>query len=307
MKFFVTGGAGFIGRHLVYSLLEKNHEVTIYENFSNSSENNIKKLLQKGALLIQGNLTDFSLLKKNLKDFDFVIHLAAKIDILESLKHPEITNKINVGGTINLLRICIENNILNVIGASSAAIYGDPETIPVTEETIPNPVSPYGADKIAMEFYLRAFANAFNLNTVSLRFFNVYGKGQSNAYAGVITKFLERIKANKPLEIFGDGSNTRDYVFIDDLVQGILKAIKNIQGKKGSAYNLASGKSTSVNELADLMLKISGKKLEVIHKPPRKGDLLFSETSISKAKNELKYSPTFNLESGLSKFLEEMK
>ena len=307
MKFFVTGGAGFIGRHLVYSLLEKNHEVTIYENFSNSSENNIKELLKKGALLIKGNLTNFSLLKKNLKDFDFVIHLAAKIDILESLKHPEITNKINVEGTINLLRICIENNILNVIGASSAAIYGDPETIPVTEETIPNPVSPYGADKIAMEFYLRAFANAFNLNTVSLRFFNVYGKGQSNAYAGVITKFLERIKANKPLEIFGDGSSTRDYVFIDDLVQGILKAIKNIQGKKGSTYNLASGKSTSVNELADLMLKISGKKLEIIHKPPRKGDLLFSEVLISKAKNELKYNPKFNLESGLSRFLEEMK
>jgi UDP-glucose 4-epimerase len=307
MKFFVTGGAGFIGRHLVTSLIKDNNEVIIYEDFSNSVENNIKKICNDGALLIKGDLTDFSFLEKNLKDCDFVIHLAAKIDILESLNQPEITNKVNVQGTINVLRACIKNNIQNVIGASSAAIYGNPATIPVTEETIPNPVSPYGADKIAMEFYLRSFANAFDLNTISLRFFNVYGKGQSNAYAGVITKFLQKIKSNESLEIFGDGNNTRDYVYIEDLVNGILQAIKNIQGQKGTMYNLASGKSTSINELADLMLKISDKRLEIIHKSPRPGDLLFSEVLISKARNELKYNPQFNLESGLTKLLVEME
>ncbi len=307
MKFFITGGAGFIGRHLIKSLLKNNHEVTIYEDFSNSDKNNIKNICKQGALLINGNLTDYALLEKNLKGFDFVIHLAAKIDILESIHNPEITNQINVEGTINVLRACVTNNIQNIIGASSAAIYGNPETIPVTEETIPNPVSPYGADKISMEFYLRAFANAFDLNTISLRFFNVYGKGQSNAYAGVITKFMEKITSEKPLEIFGDGSNTRDYIFIDDLIHGILQAIKNIQGNKGTTYNIASGKSTSINELAALMLKISRKKLEIVHKSPRSGDLLFSEVLISKAKNELKYYPKFDLESGLSKLLEEME
>lgn len=307
MRFFVSGGAGFIGRHLVHSLVEKNHHVTIYENFSNSSENIIKDLLQKNVSLIHGDLTDFPLLKNSLKNFDFVIHLAAKIDILESIRHPEITNQINVGGTVNLLKACVENNIPNVIGASSAAVYGNPKTIPVTEETIPNPISPYGADKLSMEFYLRAFANAFNLNTVSLRFFNVYGSGQSNAYAGVITKFIEKIKSNKPLEIFGNGENTRDFVFIDDLIHGIFQTIDNIQGKKGEIYNLGSGQSTSVNKLSDLILKISGKDLKKIYNPVRKGDLLFSEALISKAKNDLQYNPSFDIETGLRKLLKEIE
>ena len=307
MKFFITGGAGFIGRHLIASLLENNHDVTIYEDFSNSSEDNIKNICEHGALVIHGDLRDYSLLEKSLKDFDFVIHLSAKIDILESITNPEITNKANVQGTINILKACAKNNIQNIIAASSAAIYGNPKIIPVTEDSVPNPVSPYGADKLSMEFYLRAFSNMYNLNTISLRFFNVYGKGQSNAYAGVITKFLQNIKSKTPLEIFGDGKNTRDYVFIDDLIHGILQAIKNIQGQRGNIFNLASGKSTSVNDLAFLMLKISKKKLEIIHKSPRPGDLLFSEVLISKAKEELQYNPKFNLELGLTKLFEEMK
>ena len=307
MKFFITGGAGFIGRHLIKSLLKNNHKVTIYEDFSNSNKNNIEDICKDGALLIIGSLTDYSLLEKSLKDFDFVIHLAAKIDILESIDNPEITNKINVEGTINVLRACVKNNIKNIVAASSAAVYGNTKIIPVTEDSIPNPVSPYGADKISMEFYLRAFSNAFNLNTISLRFFNVYGTGQSNAYAGVITKFLQNIKSKKSLEIFGDGKNTRDYVFIDDLIHGILQAIKNIQGQKGTVYNLASGTSTSVNDLAILMLKISNKNLEIIHKLSRPGDLLFSEVLILKAQNELNYNPKFNLESGLIKLFEEME
>jgi len=307
MKFFITGGAGFIGRHLIESLLENNHDVTIYEDFSNSNEDNIKNICEQGVLVIHGDLSDYSLLEKSLKDFDFVIHLAAKIDILESITNPEITNKVNVQGTINILRACAKNNIQNIIAASSAAIYGNPEIIPVTEDSVPNPVSPYGADKLSMEFYLRAFANMYNLNTISLRFFNVYGKGQSNAYAGVITKFLKNIERNESIEILGNGNNTRDYVFIDDLIHGILQAIKNIKGQRGNIYNLASGKSTSVNDLAFLMLKISKKKLEIIHKSPRPGDLLFSEVLISKAKEELQYNPKFNLELGLTKLFQEME
>jgi|APSaa5957512535_1039671.scaffolds.fasta_scaffold01937_12 UDP-glucose 4-epimerase len=307
MKFFVTGGAGFIGRHLCEFLLANNHQVTIFEDFSNSNEKNIKNICENGALVIEGDLSDYLLLEKSVKDFDFVIHLAAKIDILESISNPEISNKVNVEGTINILRACVKNNIKNIIAASSAAVYGNSKIIPVNEDSIPNPVSPYGADKLSMEFYLRAFANAFNLNTISLRFFNVYGNGQSNAYAGVITKFLKNIHENRTIEIFGDGKNTRDYVFIDDLIHGIIQAIKNIQGQRGTVYNLGSGKSTSVTDLALLMLKISNKKLEINYKSPRPGDLLFSEVEISKAKNELKFFPKFNLELGLTKLLQEME
>jgi len=303
MKIFVTGGAGFIGRNLVKSLL-KSHDVTIYENFSNSNKKNLNFLSKSIPDIIEGDLSNYELLKNSLIGFDLVIHLAAKIDISESLKHPEISNNVNVQGTINLLRACIKSNVKNIIGASSAAVYGNPSHIPVTEEIIPNPVSPYGADKISMEFYLRAFANAYDMNCVSLRFFNVYGKGQSNEYAGVITKFMEKLSKNEPLIIFGNGNNTRDYVYIDDLVQGILDALSNIQGKKGEVYNLASGKSVSVNELAKKMIKISGKDVEIIHDSPRKGDLLFSEASISKAIKDLSYSPKFELEYGLSELLD---
>jgi len=303
MKIFVTGGGGFIGRHLVKSLLDS-HQVTIYENFSNSDRSNLDFISNKSFNIIEGDLSNYELLKRSLHDFDLVIHLAAKIDISESLKHPEISNLVNVQGTINLLKACVESNVKNIIGASSAAVYGNPDHIPVTEETIPNPVSPYGADKLSMEFYLRAFANAYDMNSVSLRFFNVFGEGQSNEYAGVITKFMKNLSNNEPLIIFGNGENTRDYIYIDDLVQGIIHTILNIEGKKGEIYNLGSGTSVSVNELAKKMIKISQKDIEIIHTSPRKGDLLFSEVSISKAIKDLNYSPKFDLDHGLSKLIE---
>jgi len=304
MRIFVTGGAGFIGRHLVESLYKK-HDVTIYENFSNSSENNITRLMNDGVSVIRGDMTDFNLLKNVVKDYDIVIHFAAKIDIKESILNPNLSNEINVRGTINLLKACVENNIKKFIAASSASVYGDPKVIPVTEETIPNPVSPYAADKLAMESYVTAFANTFDIDSISLRFFNVYGKGQSNAYAGVITKFFQRIAANKPLTIFGDGKNSRDYIHVDDLIQGITKAINNISGKKGRTYNIATGNSVSVNELAEIMLSVSGKELQIQHDPPREGDLHFSEAKINRAIDELNFLPKISLKEGLSKLFQD--
>ena len=248
MKIFVTGGAGFIGRHLVRSLLKSNHEVSIFENFTNSNINEIQDIVNDGAKIIKGDLNNFKLLKKSLRNIDVVIHLAAKIDILESIEHPELSHKINVLGSMNLLKACVETNVSDFIGASSAAIYGNPRKLPVKENSTPNPVSPYGAEKLAMENYITAFSNIYDLNSVSLRFFNVYGANQSNAYAGVITKFMNNIAKNKPLEIFGDGKNTRDYVYIDDLVQGITKSLKKLKGKRGKIYNIGGGHSYSVNE-----------------------------------------------------------
>jgi UDP-glucose 4-epimerase len=305
MKILVTGGAGFIGRHLVRSLLKGKNEIIIYENFSNSTQNEIKGIKKNSVKIIKGDLTNFQLLKNSLKDVDNVIHLAANIDILESIKHPEKSHETNVIGSMNLLRASVINGVSGLVGASSAAIYGDPKTIPVNEKTVPNPVSPYGADKLSMEYYIKAFSNTYNLNSVSLRFFNVYGIGQSNSYAGVITKFMKKIQNNEPLTIFGDGKNTRDYVYIDDLIQGIEKSLKKIKGKRGDTYNIASGRSYSVTELSKILLSLYGKKLKIIYKSPRKGDLRFSKTSISLAKKELNYMPKYNLENGLSKMLDE--
>ena len=305
MKILVTGGAGFIGRHLVRSLLTGKNEIIIYENFSNSSKNEIQDIIKNGVKIIKGDLANLKLLKNSLKDVDNVIHLAANIDILESIKHPEKSHKTNVIGSMNLLRASVINGVSGIIGASSAAIYGNPKIIPVNEKTIPNPISPYGADKLSMEFYIKAFSNIYNLNTVSLRFFNVYGIGQSNSYAGVITKFIKKIESNKPLTIFGDGKNTRDYVYIDDLIQGIQKSLKKLKGKRGDTYNIASGYSYSVNELSKILLSLYGKKLKIMYMPFRKGDLRYSKTSISRAKKELNYLPKFTLRNGLSKMLSE--
>ena len=307
MKIFVTGGAGFIGRHLVRSLLRSNHAVSIFENFTNSNLNEIQDIVNDGAIIIKGDLNNFKLLKKSLRNIDVVIHLAAKIDILESIKHPHLSHEINVVGSMNLLKASVEAGVSGFIGASSAAIYVDPKTFPVKENTMPNPVSPYGAEKLAMEHYITAFSNVYNLNSICLRFFNVYGANQSNAYAGVITKFMNNIANNKQLEIFGDGKNTRDYVYIDDLIQGIEKSLKKLKGKRGNTYNIGGGHSYSVNQLAKIILEVYGKDLKIIHKSPRKGDLRFSQASISLAKKELNYLPKFSLKKGLTKMLRENK
>ena len=304
MKIFVTGGAGFIGKHLIKKL-QNEHELIIYENFSNSSEKDFLNLLKNNISLIKGDVTNYSLLKKSLMNIDLVIHLAAQIDILESITHPNETHKINVEGSLNILRCCVENNIKNFISASSAAVYGNPTEIPVSEKTVPNPVSPYGAEKLSLEFYAKAFANAYDMNCISLRFFNVYGKGQSNEYAGVITKFMEKIHSNQPLTIFGNGENTRDFIHIDDLVDGIVKSISNINGKKGNVYNLASGVSTSVKELAELMILISKKNLKLNFTDSRPGDLFHSLASIELAKKELGFEPKISLEDGLTVFMKK--
>jgi UDP-glucose 4-epimerase len=303
MKIFVTGGAGFIGQHLVYSLLNEGHDVTIYDNLKNSSKSKITHLLDNGALLVKGDITDYKSLSKNLTGSDCVIHLAAKIDVQESIKSPEQTHHVNVTGTVNLLRACVAQKIYNIIAASSAAVFGNPKDLPLSENSQTIPISPYGASKLAVENYMQAFSHSYDLNCVSLRFFNAYGKGQSDVYAGVITKFMERIAKNKPLEIFGDGSNTRDFVAIEDVVQSIQNSIAHIDGKKGNFYNIGSGKYTTIKDLAKLMISISGKPLSIKYKKSRKGDIHNSQTSIWLAQRELGYHPKITLKEGLERLL----
>jgi len=304
LKIFVTGGAGFIGSALVKSFLEKNYEVTIFDNFSNSSEENISHLLNKGVPLVKGDVTNYENLQQALNNFDLVVHLAAQIGVEESIKKPELTHSINVGGTENLLKACVANKVNNVIVASSAAVYGQPKELPLTESSPLLPVSPYGKSKVEMEKILQDFSKEYGLNGISLRFFNVYGKNQTDEYAGVITKFMKKISENKPLIIFGDGSNTRDFLSIDDVIDSIHNAIKKIEGKKGKCYNIATGKSVSIKELAKLMLLISGKNLEINYESPKEGDIVYSQTSIDLAKKELGFQPKTKLSVGLKKLLE---
>ena len=304
MKICVTGGAGFIGSALVKSFLEKNYTVMIFDNFSNSSEENISNLLNKGATLVKGDVTNYDDLEKALSSSDLVVHLAAQISVEESIKKPELTHSINAGGTENLLRACVANKVNNIIVASSAAVYGQPKELPLTESSPISPISPYGQSKVEMEKLLEEFSKNYGLNGISLRFFNIYGKGQTDEYAGVITKFMKNISENKPLIIFGDGSNTRDFISIVDVVDSLLSAIEKIEGKKGNYYNVATGNFISIKELAELMLSISDKNLDIKYEPPKKGDILHSQTSINLLQKELGFYPKIKLRDGLKKLLE---
>jgi len=303
MNILVTGGAGFIGRHLVKSLLKSGYKVTIFDNFSNSSEKQIASLVDDGLNVISGDITDYESLLNSLSGNDLVIHLAAQISVQKSIDDPEFTNKVNVQGTVNLLNACVKKNIKKIIFVSSAAVYGIPDELPIFEKSQTKPISPYGESKLAMEKSLEEFSQSNDLNCIILRLFNVYGEGQSIEYAGVITKFMEKIQSDKSLIIFGDGNNTRDFVSIDDVVNFFHLAIKKLDDKKASIYNIATGKPISINELANLMITISGKKLEIEHSKPLEGDIKHSQASISSAQSEIGYSPKVSLREGLEQLL----
>ncbi|BDQ31800.1 NDP-sugar dehydratase or epimerase [Nitrosopumilus zosterae] len=301
MRILVTGGAGFIGKHLVNYLLKKGNKVTIFDNFSNSNKKSIEILQNEDVKIIEGDIREIEDILNAAKDQNIIIHLAAKISVEESIMNPFETFNVNVDGTKNVLEACKKNKISKLIVASSAAVYGDSlSDIKLTENAKINPVSPYGESKARMEKEIIKFLTKNeNIDCIILRFFNIFGIGQTSEYAGVITKFLERIKQNQALQVFGDGTQTRDFVSVNDVVSSIYDAI--IFGKSGT-YNIASGKTITINELAKLMISWSRKNLEIQYLPQKKGDIKFSQAGIGLAKKEIKYSPKFGLEE-IKKFL----
>ena len=294
MKIVVTGGAGFIGLHLVNHLLKEENQITILDNFSNSDKNLTKTLQHKNLKIIEGDIRKINDVNNCLKEQDIVIHLAAKISVSQSILNPSETFEVNVDGTKNVLEACKKNNIKKIIIASSAAVYGEGgHGIKLKENTKTNPVSPYGKSKLIMEQEIEKNLLKYNkLDCIILRFFNIFGVGQTSEYAGVITKFVKRISSDKPLEIFGDGMQTRDFVSIHDIVESINAAIKN--GKNGT-YNIASGKAITINKLAEFMISLSGKNLEIHHISEKHGDIRFSEADISLAKSKIGYLPKLEL------------
>ena len=305
MRIFVTGGAGFIGRYCVKSFLEKNYEVTIFDNFSNSSKNMISSLLDDGVQLVEGDITIQDEISNVISGHDLVIHLAAKIGVENSIKFPKETFLTNVDGTINVLNACVKHEIKNVIAASTAAVYGEPENpnIPISEDQKTSPTSPYAESKLKMEELIQSFSKKHNLNSIILRIFNVYAKGQSPEYAGVITKFLDKISKNEPLEIFGDGSQTRDFVAIQDVVDAFQISIEKLKGKSGSIFNIGSSKYTTIKSIAELMINLSGKKIDVKYSKQKEGDIRNSWADITLAKKYLGYTPKIELAVGIKNLI----
>jgi nucleoside-diphosphate-sugar epimerase len=304
MDIFLTGGGGFLGQHLTHSLLNDGYKVTIFDNFSNSSKKELSSKKNKNLKIISGDIRNKKKLDDSIKNSQTVIHLAAKIDVNESIHFPLKTNEVNVTGTLNLLESCVKNKIKNIISASSAAIYGNSPSKILRENSLKIPISPYGISKLAMEYYLQSYSNTFGLNCISLRFFNIYGPNQPLEYGGVITKFIHNLISGKPIIINGNGKITRDFVHVEDVVQSIKKSILNIDKKRGNSYNIASGKSTSLNDLISLLSKYSNINFKVIHKSKKPGDIINSKASIFLAKKELNYSPKIKINQGIKKLID---
>ena len=294
MKILVTGGAGFIGRYLVDFLL-KDHDITIYDNLSNSSKADIEPLIEKGAKFVNEDILDYENLKKSCVGFDFIIHLAAKSDVTQSAIHPEITNEVNVKGTKNVMQCCIDNKIKKIIFASSAAVYDDSK-IPASENAKTNPSSPYGKSKLEGEQIVKKKSKEHGINAITLRMFNVYGRGQS---IGVVSKFIKNISGGAPFQINGDGNQTRDFISVFDVVIAFDRAIRNIDRKRGEIFNIATGKSISINDLAQIIQKIAGKKIKINFNKQSDYEIKFSLANVKRAENELGFIAKQNLQDEL--------
>ena len=299
-KVLVTGGAGFIGSHLVAALVKAGHEVTVVDNLSSAkvlSVNRLQKVRDK-VEYVQDDIRNFEVVKKLTEGKDVIFHLAAQSDVQMSIKDPAYDAQVNIFGTLNILRGAQMGKAKRVVFFSSAAIYGDTKKMPIKEELPANPLSPYGLSKYAAEQYCRYFSEYFGLETFALRTFNVYGEGS----AGVIYRFIDEIGQNGKINVFGDGKQTRDYLSVHDVVACCLHLVnaKVKSTEKFHVYNLANGKETSLNEIIKVLKQLSKKKFEVNYTTPRAGDIKRSLASIENLKKELKFRPKVTLKDGIN-------
>jgi len=305
-KVLVTGGAGFIGSHLTEALLREGHRVRVLDDLSTGKRENLIFDKEYPSLeMIEGDIRHLAICQKAMKDIEYVFHEAALPSVQRSVEDPLGSNAVNGGGTLNILFAAREETVKRVIYASSSSIYGDTPTLPKHEGMPPTPLSPYALQKYIGEQYCRLFYQLYGLETVSLRYFNIFGPRQdpNSIYSAVIPKFIEALLHGSPPIIFGDGEQSRDFTYIENVVQANLLAM-SAEHLHGEAINVACAEKTSLNQLLNILREILGSKVSPVYKEPRKGDVRHSLADIRKGKEILNYELKVGVELGLKKTVE---
>ena len=308
-KVLVTGGAGFIGSHTVDALLDREVDTWVFDNLSTGLKGNLSRHKGDRKLhVVRGNVRSFNSLNKITKEVDAIIHLAAIVSPVVSIKNPEVTNAINVQGTLNVLRAAQLNRISRLVFASSSSVYGDATSRQIDELTLTNPLNPYGVSKLAGERYCASFYTTYRLDTISLRYFNVYGERQiDNPYSGVIAIFTKAMLDKRETHIDGDGKQTRDFVHVTDVARANLAALNCPHGR-GEAFNVGTGNSTSINTLHQLIADAIGRRdAKPTYRKPRAGDVKDSCANITKAQRSLKFQPRTKLNEGLARLVDWLR
>lgn len=309
-KILITGTAGFIGSNLLEVFLTKGLYVRGIDNFSTGFKENIDDSILEASKknknikfdFIEGDIRNYRDCLKSTKGIDIVFHEAALGSVQRSIEKPIDSNSSNVDGTINLLKASLENKVKRFIYASSSSIYGDSQVLPKSEEMCPNPKSIYAVTKLTAEYYCRLFYNLYGLKTVSLRYFNVFGKKQNpgSIYSAVIPIFIKNLFEGKPVVIYGDGKQSRDFTYIENVIEANVRAALSDNEAFGGYFNIACGTRICLNDLYDKLVEYTiGRKINPIYKEERKGDVKHSEASIEKAKKILKYDPAYSVGEGL--------
>ncbi len=306
MTVLVTGGAGFIGSHICERLLKEGYGVICLDNFDpyyapHLKRNNIEALLgDKKFKLIEGDIRDHELVRDIInQDADYVFHYAAQAGVRASVQNPLKAHEVNATGTLSILQACLNSSVKKIINASSSSVYGKVEYLPLDENHPKTPVSPYAVSKLMAEHYCRVFAEVYGLKIISLRLFTVYGPRMRPDLA--ISIFTQRALGNKTIQIFGDGTKTRDFTYIDDVIEANLLAMR--QADSG-VYNIGSGSRTSIGELARRIIEVTGARAKVVYANPQIGDAEHTWAKVDKAKQELGWEPQISLEQGLERFVD---
>jgi UDP-glucose 4-epimerase len=298
-KVIVTGGAGFIGSHLVRELVKRGDEVVIIDNLATGRLSNIEPVLgTKNAVFVRGSIMDLPLLRRLFSGMDYVFHQAAVPSVPRSIKNPRASHVANTTGTLNVLLAARDKGVKKVVFASSSSVYGDTPVLPKVEDMNPNPQSPYAVTKLTGEYYCRVFQSVYGLNTICLRYFNVFGPRQdpNSQYAAVIPLFIDNALAGRSPVIFGNGEQSRDFTYIRDVVEAnILAAESPVTG----VFNIGSGIRVTIDHLAQLVINLVGNNsIKVVYQDARPGDILHSLADITRA-GTFGYHPKYSLEEGL--------